>query len=415
MKYINRVLWLVVLLLAFPLALVAQSGTRTVDLGDGYEITVPDGWELDTSQDDMVVFYGETLALGVNTPVMLEAMGWDPADFVDAVDALVNLGSTADGSALTRNDTAKAQFDGRSAATYNGPLDEASDNLQVALELSDGSYGFLVFVGTTSDLDAAQDEIEAIAASFDVAESAPAAAAGSGATCTVRASNADAGQLRVGPGENRSAIAFLPANTSVTVTGRIELDDGSVWYQLDKAEAAPQGTAASELWVNAENVSATGDCDTVGETNAPPVIPISVAPPAATAAPGEPQQPPAQAGALPAAGVWTIVLNPVTNASCLGYDNIQVNTADLFTPTTYVESIVVLDGGTFRIGGDVFRRAGTSNSFTGVLTFSPTSEVPIAQMRFDLQSATAMNGDLVANYNFDDLLCSHTATFTATR
>ena len=32
----------------------------------------------------------------------------------------------------------------------------------------------------------------------------------------------------------------------VTVTGRIVLNDKTVWYQLDKAEAAPKGTSAAE-------------------------------------------------------------------------------------------------------------------------------------------------------------------------
>jgi hypothetical protein len=150
-------------LIALPLAAIAQNATQTVDLGDGYTITVPAGWEPDLSDETIFVFYGDTLVLGLNTPTMLTTMGWDnPGDFVDVVDALVNLANTADGSSLTRNDTRKAQFDGRSAATYAGPLDDTTDGLQVTLEMSDGAIGYLVFLGTTADLDASRDEMDAI-------------------------------------------------------------------------------------------------------------------------------------------------------------------------------------------------------------------------------------------------------------
>jgi hypothetical protein len=405
-------------LIALPLAAIAQNATQTVDLGDGYTITVPAGWEPDLSDETIFVFYGDTLVLGLNTPTMLTTMGWDnPGDFVDVVDALVNLANTADGSSLTRNDTRKAQFDGRSAATYAGPLDDTTDGLQVTLEMSDGAIGYLVFLGTTADLDASRDEMDAIIASFDVAEAPTASSAGSGGSCTVRTSSANSGQLRVGPGENRSAIAFLPANTDVTVTGRTELDDGSVWYQLDKDEAAPQGTAAAELWVSAENVEATGGCDTVGETSAPPVIPISVAPPAATAAPGEPAPAPVQAGALPAAGVWTLSLAPITNASCLGYENVAFNTSEVYTQPTFNGTLSIVDGGSFRFDGSLFRRNGNSNSFSGAIEIPYEGGGSVTtQFRFDLISATRMTGQMVANYNADDgTPCSDTVAFSASR
>jgi hypothetical protein len=207
----------------------------------------------------------------------------------------------------------------------------------------------------------------------------------------------------------------LPANTDVTVTGRIELDDGSVWYQLDKAEAAPQGSAAAELWVNAEDVTDSGDCTTVGETNAPPVIPISAAPP--TAAPGQPAPEPAQPGAMPASGLWTLTLGPITNASCLGYENVAFNTSEVYTQPTFTGNLSVVDSGSFRFDGSLFRRNGNSNSFSGAIEIAVEGGGSVTtQFRFDLISATRMTGQMVANYNADDgTPCSDTVAFSASR
>ena len=102
--------------------------------------------------------------------------------------------------------------------------------------------------------------------------------------CTVTAAAANSATVRVGPGENRTAITFLPADTAFTVLGVGEAADGSLWWKLDKAEVAPQ-SAAAELWVAQDDVTGSGDCAAVGAADAPPIIPITV------------QQPPASGGA----------------------------------------------------------------------------------------------------------------------
>jgi hypothetical protein len=166
------------------------------------------------------------------------------------------------------------------------------------------------------------DLIDAIITSFhnvNAPDDAPVAAvsSGSGVACSVSTDSADGAQLRVGPGTNRGAISFLPTSINVTVTGRIELD-GGVWYQLDKSQAAPNGTAAAELWVAAEAVDASGDCQHVGDTSAPPIIPA--APQVVQPAGAPPTGGGAATGLLqPAAGQWTMTLNATTNASCQGY------------------------------------------------------------------------------------------------
>lgn len=439
MRRLAQLLAVLLCLALIPLGAAAQAGTQTVDLGDGYSIAVPAAWDV-TRDDPGAYTLGDdavTLTALTETRFAELSIHFPPSFTVE--DVLVSLTVPFAGVKITRDDAKAATYDDRAAAVFTA-VDAGHEVLLVALALSDQTYGFLAFSGASADLDAVSVEIDAMIASFDsertvdapageatvqplIATSGGAVLAGggaSGAACTVSAAAANTGQLRVGPGTNRSAIAFLPAAVEVTVTGRIVLDDGSVWFQLDKAEAAPQGTAAAELWVNAEDVTATGSCDQVGEANAPPVIPISVAPPPSPAdAPADAAAPAeaAQAGSLPAAGAWTTVLNATTNASCLGYDNVPYATAEVYTPTTFSDALRIVDGGSFYVGPDLFRRIGSSNSFAGTFTFNlEGGGQTVTQVRFDLISATRMTGQIVDNYKADDgTPCSDTVTFVSTR
>ena len=260
MKQLSRLLGLMLLLLALPLA--AQSGTQTLDLGDEVQITLPASLEIDTSQDGIVVAQADGWSVIIITPASLESQGPDALtarNSVEMLTAVLEADPTSGGDA---SGIEKVRFGTRVAARFTGPDDGGVRTTWVVLPIGD-SYGLLIFVGQADTFAANEETMMAIVESFDVAGTAPTAAA-SGATCTVRASSANSSQLRVGPGENRSAIAFLPASTDVSVTGRAELDDGSVWFQLDKTEAAPQGTAAAELWVNEEQGETVGDCDRGG-------------------------------------------------------------------------------------------------------------------------------------------------------
>jgi hypothetical protein len=94
-----------------------------------------------------------------------------------------------------------------------------------------------------------------------------------GTPCLVRARGVDATQLRVGPGNNRSVLRWLEADRDFTVVGTNVASDGSVWWRLDKSQAAPQQVSAvNETWVADSQVVRSGDCDTVGIVAAPPII-----------------------------------------------------------------------------------------------------------------------------------------------
>ena len=89
--------------------------------------------------------------------------------------------------------------------------------------------------------------------------------------CLIRTSRADV-RVRVGPGLDRAAFAFLTA--------------GNRWWQLDRA-SIPGGMAALSLWVLDSEVEEIGDCDHVPQGDVPPVVPVEPEVP-----PGEPGRPP---------------------------------------------------------------------------------------------------------------------------
>lgn len=94
--------------------------------------------------------------------------------------------------------------------------------------------------------------------------------ASSGEPCTVSTTQSFSAGLRVGPGLNRTRRAWLEPNVEVTVTG---VSDDGEWWQLDKFEAFPSGAnSVVELWVLADEVTASGDCSSISFAAAPPIV-----------------------------------------------------------------------------------------------------------------------------------------------
>lgn len=412
MKFMRNLL--LFLTFALPLAAAAQDVTQSVDLGDGYTIAVPADWDVTKLHDGAFTLSSDTITLSVTTATRLSAIDTNFPANTNVVDVLVALAFPFEGADLAPESVQKTRFDNRPAAVYINSTDDTIDKLYAAVTLSDGTFGYLSFSGAKDDFAAFSGQIDDIIASFDSDSVVTPNTVVANAVCTVTIDTANTAQLRVGPGTNRGAISFLPANADVTVTGRIELDDGGIWFQLDKSEAAPNGTPAAELWVNAEDVITSGDCEHVGETAAPPVIPNTVVqpPPAQSGENPSENSPAPSPGALPAAGGWILVLNPVLNASCQGGDNYTFNTDDYFTPTTYGDTVVIRDAGSFYYGGEVFTRIAGTNSFTGSFTYADGSVAPV---RFNLVSASQMTGSVTLNYDIEGTPCSETASFVSNR
>ncbi len=95
--------------------------------------------------------------------------------------------------------------------------------------------------------------------------------------CIVRTNRGDV-RVRVGPGLDRAAFAFLTAGVEYPVIGYAYDAAGNLWWQIDRS-AVPGGEMALSLWVLASEVEALGNCDQVP----PGEVPVPE--------PGEPFQP----------------------------------------------------------------------------------------------------------------------------
>lgn len=414
------------LLLISALAVQAQALSQTAALSDRYQIRVPSDWEV---EDDSIT--GSTLLRGfgigayVYSPEALISLigavpGADPALIISRSFRPIAVGSAPAGMAVIDQIT----IDDRPAAVYE-TLDDSGDTpveaRYYALEMSDGKFGLVLFVGITGQLALQNSLIEDILATFDVdpailrAETASAVGA---EPCFVSVDTADTARLRVGPGFNRSSVAFLPIGDAFSVTGRIEDEDGAIWYQLDKAEAAPQ-SAANEIWVLAEEVEAVGDCDLVGETTAPPIVPII--PGSGTAGSGSPggQAPPPQAvtGTVPVSGFYAVTFDSVmADASCEGTGNIQIPVAELYTGDTSGNLTVLENGARIRYGDDIWTRAPDGSPFySGNLAFAPGSFIPNGVVYLNVINTSLLRGTLVSNFIIDDVRCSDTVAISVRR
>jgi len=103
--------------------------------------------------------------------------------------------------------------------------------------------------------------------------------------CLIRTNRADV-RVRVGPGLDRAAFAFLTAGVEYPVIGHHFDAAGNLWWQIDKS-LIPGGEAALSLWVLSTEVEAIGDCTQVPPGDVPPVVPVEPEVP-----PGEPGRPP---------------------------------------------------------------------------------------------------------------------------
>ncbi len=95
--------------------------------------------------------------------------------------------------------------------------------------------------------------------------------------CIIRTNRADV-RVRVGPGLDRAAFAFLTAGEEYPVIGYAYDAAGNLWWQIDRS-SIPGGEMALSLWVLASDVEALGNCDQVP----PGEVPVPE--------PGQPEQP----------------------------------------------------------------------------------------------------------------------------
>ena len=84
-------------------------------------------------------------------------------------------------------------------------------------------------------------------------------------------------EMRVGPGTNRSVIGYVPIrNQPLDVMGRANDNNGTSWFQLNKAQLGSGVALVNEVWVleTAPNFDTLGNCSTLGAVPTPRVITV---------------------------------------------------------------------------------------------------------------------------------------------
>lgn len=179
-----------------------------------------------------------------------------------------------------------------------------------------------------------------------------------GETCFISTDTSNGASVHVGPGNNRTSVTFLNTGSEYEALGQNEDSDGTIWYQLDKEEAAP-GRAINEAWVSSAEVDITGDCDNIGEISAPPIIPITNRQPPATSSDNDSGDnansnpvDTANTGSRPSSGTYSVSLATFTNASCAGGRNIPIPSVDFWTSTVFSTVVNTLTS-SITFNGDV--------------------------------------------------------------
>ncbi len=428
MKAVFKLLLCLCLFTILPLAVSAQSFTgQTVDLGDNLSIIVPEDWQITENEAGFFTMEGNAitnrpLTVEVMTPRYLRSLGINFTANLNVSEVLSSLTVLFDGVDPASADMNKLLYDDRSAASIRLTDDPTTDKLNIALTLSDGSFGYVTVTIGNGQHVVVNRQITEILASFDTARAGAVTGASfgsTGAACTVSAEDADTAQLRVGPGTNRGVITFLPADTDVTATGRIELDDGGVWYQLDLDEAAPNGTPAAELWVFEDDVTLNGDCDNIGEISAPPIVRASQQTGASGTSTSTGNNETTSTSSTPAAGLlqpiageYTLTIDPVFNASCEGYENMPSSATEFYEGVmTYIYYVETVDANSFYFNSDLYTRYPGSNSYDGIFTYEDGS---FSYARLDVLAPGQLHGEANHAYELDGFTCHATMMFNST-
>jgi len=410
MKLILRV-FSILLLTAVAMGVAVAQDVQTYEFKDsGASVTYPDKWELTEADDGHIELTIEGITLSIYDSVALETA----VDFTEASSPRAAMIDLALEFVETVN-TADIETDSVDERDYARLDDEGDDETTslIVLSMSDDSFGLVQSVGEPDVAEGNEALLLDILASFDVSggddEGDDDEEGGlslnldevdlDAVICNVSTTEANTVQVRVGPGTNRTVVSFLPANVDFRVLGKSEADDESLWYRLNKDEAAPD-KAVNETWILAEDVTATGECDGVADVAAPPIIPIIVQPTA------NPDGSVDESNLItPQAGAWSFVFGDIVLSCDDGLVFSFPNEDPPFASTVSGggDSPLVVDG-------DVYATAGP-NQYTFTSTIAVEGDVLTGTINLTVTSETTMNGTLSARFEN----CNVSTTLTGTR
>lgn len=389
--------------------------TQVLTTSDGSTVSFPENWtalqgtpaeplilQNEDSSIFSVVFDPAQLAAEVDLPA-----GGDLQTIFDTARAWYVAGTVSNDEieAVTINgfDAIRAEFQ----STSEG---EVSDEVAYLIAFDEDAYGLIIFRGFGTVFTGEETMFEAIAQSFvpEGFEPPTIIEATEGGDCFISVEQANTAALRVGPGFNRSSVLFLPVGKDFRVIGQFTTNDGDVWFQLDKAEVAPQ-SAANELWVLREDVDESGDCERVADASAPPIVPISAPP--ATAQPGADPSDTATSGLFtPVVGNWRISFAPNAAVSCSGLADFTAPIAEAGVDSSvYGPLIVSGDGNTMTFFLINLMRMPGTNTFNGSTTLADGTSLAAS---VTLNSTTILSGTLTSTVQTDGLTCTANLVLT---
>lgn len=397
MKALSRCAFLFLLLTLVIPAAAQDELTQTVDLPDGYVITVPDDWELEAGPDTGGVYLKNSdYTVFILTPPQVSKIT-APGDSLSA-DMLVDISATLFDRELDADSIEEIQIGDRAASRAYYVL-RADVGVVYMIEIADESFAFVDAIARAGKTDELEDALTLVMATLRPADEA----ARSAQPCLVSTETRDTARLRVGPGTNRSSVAFLPVGDTFEVQGRFEDTEGGIWYQLDKAAAAPQ-SAASEIWVAQTDVTETGGCDAVVDASAPPIVPITSNPP-----PGAGNTNTGAAGTIPNGGAWLVSFNSEADASCQGTGNLHFKTNEVLAVTSFA-AVISISGDSMIFDGVPFTRT-APGAYFGSINMGSTN----SQIRLNVVNANLITGSMIVNGSINGVACSVTVGLTITR
>lgn len=333
MKRLLTLAALLLVALAVLPALAQDEPTIPVDLNNDYTLQVPDGWESRDGLNGGVIISDETRFLYVMDPDTV-AENVETEEVPLLADILIQLFELQYRTQLTPDDVTPMPLGDLNAVVYEYPVGDVYAGTFLVVEVAEGSYALFDLTTPVDDDADAIEFLTPIVASL-ISADAPVVVAATVVPCMVTAAAANSVAVRVGPGDNRAILFYMPDATEVRANGQYVDDEGDLWLRLIKAQLAPD-SSADELWVALADVEAVGGCDTMTMVSArgiipaaPPIVAItdtSSSDPSAPTAAGDPN---AVVGLVPRGGVWRLSFDTTALQSCANGETTQTPTADV--------------------------------------------------------------------------------------
>jgi hypothetical protein len=236
-------------------------GQKYVFPESGISVNFSADWTLTENDNGSITLTSDNARLTLYDPIFVSEI----LDLPDPEDVVEVVGAISDFALGARIVAQTMMIDRRFAAfaEYN-QTDSRRRGTFVGLQFSDGTFGAADFSTATSSFLTHFISVSALLGSFDTVATIP---------CTISTALERNIVVRIGPGENRTAFTFLPANQSFEVLGQVSDLEGMLWWKIDHDAI---GSLAKEAWVKQSEVIPSGDCGNIPRVALPvPNIPIA--------------------------------------------------------------------------------------------------------------------------------------------